>query len=111
MPDTEPPTSIDPVSTLTISVFTRHSSQCPQCGNPRWKRCKCRKSVYIYEAGKVSYKSAKTRSWEQAERIAQAERDARDPVKIERKKIAAAEEAERKIEEAQQVSLEVALDQ
>jgi hypothetical protein len=32
------------VSSLTISVFTPHSSGCPQCGNPQWKRCKCRNS-------------------------------------------------------------------
>lgn len=37
--------------------------------------------------------SAKTRSWEQAERAAQAERDKRDPVKIELQKIAEQEAA------------------
>ena len=37
---------------------------------------------------KDPYVSAKTRSWEQAERVAQAERDKRDPVKIELQKIA-----------------------
>ena len=33
--------------------------------------------------------SARTRSWEQAEKIVQAERDERDPVKIELAKIEA----------------------
>jgi hypothetical protein len=32
--------------------------------------------------GKTTCVSAKTRSWEQAERFAQAERDKRDPVKV-----------------------------
>lgn len=69
-----------PVSTIT--VFTRHSSDCSKRNDPTWKRCKCRKSLYIYEGGKVMYKSAKTRSWEQAERVAQELRDAKDPLKI-----------------------------
>jgi integrase len=76
-------------STTTVTLFTRHAPECSQKGNPQWKRCKCRKSLYIYFDGRVSYKSAKTRSWEQAEKVAQAERDARDPAKIELAKIEA----------------------
>jgi integrase len=99
-------------STTTITVITRHSADCPQT-NPQWKRCKCRKSLYIYENGKVRYASAKTRSWEQAERVAQAERDKRDPVKLELQKIAEqkAAEAERVAAlEASEVTIEDALD-
>jgi integrase len=80
-------------STTTITVLTRHAADCPQRANPQWKRCKCRKSIYIYEAGKVRYRSAKTRSWEQAEKVAQDERDARDPVKIRLREIEAQEAA------------------
>src|SRR5258708_39085422 len=83
------PASTEP-QTTTISVFTRHSEDCPK-SDPQWKRCNCRKSLYIYEDGKVSYKSAKTRSWEQAEKIADAERALRDPVK---RALQAIEEAE-----------------
>lgn len=43
--------------------------------------------------GKTQYISAKTRSWEQAERVAQDERDKRDPVTIELQKIAEREAA------------------
>jgi hypothetical protein len=68
--------------TFTVSVFTRHSAECTKHDNPQWRRCRCRKSLYIYSKGKVTYKSAKTRSWEQAEQVAQAERDAHDPVKL-----------------------------
>jgi len=85
------PAPIEP-QTTTISVFTRHSAECPKT-DPQWKRCTCRKSLYIYEDGKVSYKSAKTRSWEQAEKIADAERAHRDPVKRALKAIEEAEAA------------------
>jgi integrase len=83
-------------STFTVTVLTRHKTACPKKNDPQWKRCKCRKSLYIYEDGHRSYLSAKTRSWEQAEKMAQAERDKRDPVKIELQKIAElqAQEAE-----------------
>ena len=49
-------------STFTITVFTRHSDDCSYKDNPQWKRCKCRKSIYLYEGGKKKYISAKTRS-------------------------------------------------
>jgi integrase len=76
-------------STFTVTVFTRHSADCPKKDVPQWKRCKCRKSIYIYEDGRKSYISAKTRSWEKAEKLAQQERDKRDPVKLEMARLAA----------------------
>ncbi|MGD0680416.1 MAG: hypothetical protein ABR990_00080 [Terracidiphilus sp.] len=76
-------------TTTTISVFTRHQPECPKRDDPTWKRCKCCKSLYIYEGGKVRYVSARTRSWEQAERVARAESDKRDPVKQELARIEA----------------------
>ncbi len=86
-------TNVEPIASFTITVFTRHSEDCPKAANPQWKRCDCRKSLYIREGGKTVYVSAKTRSWEQAERVAQAERDKRDPVKVELLKIAESEAA------------------
>ncbi len=84
----------EPVATTsTISVFTRHSVDCPKRHDPQWRRCNCRRSLYIYEGGKKTVVSAKTRSWQQAERMAQAERDKRDPVKIELQTIAEQEAA------------------
>jgi len=80
-------TPSESIASFTISVFTRHSVDCPQRDNPQWKRCRCRKSLYIREPGKTRYVSAKTRSWEQAERVAQIERDKRDPVKIQLQRI------------------------
>lgn len=81
------------LASLTISVFARHSAECSKRDNPQWRRCKCAKSLYIREGGKTVYMSAKTRSWEAAERVAQLERDKRDPVKIELQKIAESEAA------------------
>jgi hypothetical protein len=80
--------STEPISSFNITVFTRHSGDCLKRRDPHWKRCQCRKSLYIRENGKTVYVSAKTRSWEQAERVAVHERDKRDPVKIELRKIA-----------------------
>ena len=68
--------------TPTVTVFTRHSAECPKAADRSWKRCNCRKSVYIYEGGKVKNISAKTRSWAQAEKFAQVERDKRDPATV-----------------------------
>jgi hypothetical protein len=79
---------MEPISSFTITVFTRHSGDCSKRHDPQWKRCRCRKSLYIREHGKTVYISAKTRSWEQAERVAAQERNRRDPVKIELQKIA-----------------------
>lgn len=73
--------------TTTVTVFTRHSAECPRKDDPNWKRCGCRKSIYIYADGKVSYKSTKTRSWERAEQLAREERDARDPIKIKEREL------------------------
>jgi integrase len=60
--------------------------------------------VYLYEQGKVRYISAKTRSWEQAERFAQGLKDERDPVKVELAKIEAKKAA-------RETGLEAPLDQ
>jgi hypothetical protein len=45
------------------------------------KSSNCPKTLHICEGGKDRRVSAKTRSWEQAERLAQHERDRRGPVK------------------------------
>jgi site-specific recombinase XerD len=102
------------ISVATVSVFTRHSADCSYKDNSQWRRCKCRKSLYIREGGKTTYISAKTRSWEEADRVAQAERDKRDPVKVELRRIALAEAskkaAEREAKAAKQIKVEIALD-
>lgn len=99
------------LTTSTVTVFTRHATDCTYKDKPQWKRCKCRKHVYLYEGGKKTYISAKTRSWEQAERFAQTLRDERDPVKIKLRQIEAADEAKKAAARARESSIEAALDQ
>jgi site-specific recombinase XerD len=86
----------EPLASLTITVFTRHSVNCPKQNDPQWKRCKCCKSLYIRESGKTRYISAKTRFWAEAERVARAELDKRDPVKIALLQISAKRKAQAK---------------
>jgi site-specific recombinase XerD len=103
--------TLDPIASTTITVFTRHSHECPHSDKPQWKRCNCRKSLYIREGKKTAYLSAGTRSWAEAERVAQSERDKRDPVLIELQKIAEHEAAKKAAYEATQKPLGAALDQ
>jgi site-specific recombinase XerD len=68
--------------TLTVSVFTRHNPDCPKFGAKdagEWRRCKCRKYVYTLINGERRTQSAKTRSWETAEEVAQEIQDRFDP--------------------------------
>jgi integrase len=74
-------------ATCTITVFTRHAPDCPKKDDRYWKRCKCRKALYVYENGHDSILSARTRAWEQAERLAKAEREKRDPAERELRRI------------------------
>jgi integrase/recombinase XerD len=86
-------------------VYVRHSLDCLHQENPHWRRCNCRKWLYVYRDGKDSSRSAKTRSWEQAERVAQEIRDSWDPVK---RKLAELEQRKRK-EEAEAITIPDAL--
>lgn len=83
----------------------------PQGSRPQWRRCQCRKSLYIREKGKTVYVSAKTRSWEEAERVAQRERDRRDPVKIALAQFADAEAAKAEAAKAKEKPFDEALQQ
>jgi site-specific recombinase XerD len=103
--------AVESIASLTISVFARHSANCPKRDEPQWRRCNCRKSLYIREGGKTQYVSAKTRSWEAAERFAQSERDKRDPVKLELQKIAESEAAKKAADLPKETTLADALEQ
>lgn len=100
-----------PSQTLTIKVFTRHSPRCPKHDDPQWRKCDCRKSLYIYDQGTVRYQSAHTRSWTKAEAEARKEMDARDPLKKalreiddEKKRLKEAEEAKVSADEARKTA-------
>jgi len=52
----------------SIDIFVRHAADCPHRDNEHWKRCRCRKHLRWTWQGKQHRKTAKTRSWEAAER-------------------------------------------
>jgi integrase/recombinase XerD len=51
----------------SITIFVRHSGACKYAGDETWKRCDCRKSLRWFQGGRQYKRSAKTRSWTQAE--------------------------------------------
>jgi hypothetical protein len=65
----------------TVAVYARHKPECPNKGNPYWRKCRCTKYLYIYGNGSSRQISAKTGSWEKAEEKAQDIRESFDPAK------------------------------
>lgn len=60
---------------MFVSVFTRHLPECQQNGKPNaglFRRCSCPKHLQWSANGRQFRASAKTRSWENAERLARA---------------------------------------
>jgi hypothetical protein len=55
---------------LIVSVYVRHTPDCPARKDRHSRRCRCPKWLYFTYLGKKSRQSARTRSWEQAERNA-----------------------------------------
>jgi integrase len=88
--------------TFSIRVLTRHSANCKHRDDTDYKKCNCRKTVYLYERGKVRYISAKTRSWTKAEQFMRTLIDARDPVK---KALRDIEDRERAKSEAERAAI------
>src|ERR1017187_5661067 len=78
-------------ATTTITVFTRHSAGCSFKGKREYKKCNCRKALYIYEDGRDRTISAKTRSWAKAELFAKSELAYRDPAQRKLREIEAKE--------------------
>lgn len=77
----------------SVIVFVRHSAGCPYEADRFSRRCNCRKHLYIRENGKAIFKSAKTRSWSAAQKLAAAEMSLRDPVNLKLREIADQEAA------------------
>jgi integrase/recombinase XerD len=56
---------------MSVSVYTRHSPECAHADDIYYRRCRCTKYIQgVLDSGKHIRKSAKTRSWEKAEKIA-----------------------------------------
>ena len=92
-------------ATRTVKVIVRHSADCKdKSKGSEWRKCTCRKSLLIYEGegtGRNRRVSAKTRSWEAAEKEAQRWRDSWDPIKRELAKLKAEKEQQQvRIEDA-----------
>ena len=76
--------------TATVTIFVRHSEECEKENGKLardHKKCGCRKWLYIYEGGKGRRVTANTRSWKEAERVAQVERVRLDPIEIAKKRL------------------------
>ncbi len=89
----------------TVKVIVRHSADCKdRKKGSEWRRCRCPKSLLIYDGGGSGANrrvSAKTRSWEQAEKQAQEILDSWNPEKQELKRLRAEKERKQvRIEQA-----------
>lgn len=107
MPATDAP---KPAETFSIKVLTRHSPECPKRDDSTYRKCDCRKQLYIYESGKVRYESAKTRSWAKAEEYMRQKIDARDPVKKALREIEEREAAKAAAQLCREIAVGDALD-
>src|ERR1700722_1940917 len=59
--------SVQVSSIPTVTIFVRHSSDCPRTGDEFYKNCKCRKHLRWSHGGEQYRQSAKTRTWAIAE--------------------------------------------
>jgi integrase/recombinase XerD len=50
-----------------VTIFVRHTDECPSKGDDLYKRCRCPKSLRWYHNGRLFRQSAKTRTWSIAE--------------------------------------------
>ncbi len=84
---------------MIVSVYVRHTPDCPARKDRHSRRCRCPKWLYFTYRGKKSRQSARTRSWEQAEKNARAverEYEARESAASEGRQIKAKEPARRR---------------
>jgi integrase/recombinase XerD len=58
---------------MTITPYRRHSASCPHKSKRGYKGCRCPMWLELWDKGKSMRKSARTRSWEQGQKIARAE--------------------------------------
>jgi hypothetical protein len=68
-----------------LHIYSRHKADCDHADNSQWRRCRCPKwirGVLLNE--QTVRESAKTRSWEQAERLARKMEADADPTRTER---------------------------
>ncbi len=70
-----------------LNIYTRHKTDCEHAEDMRWRRCRCPKWIRgVLPNGIAVRESAKTRSWEQAERNAKQMEAEADPTASEQSK-------------------------
>ncbi len=66
-----------------LHIYTPRSTDCNHADNTQWRRCRCPKWVRgVLPHGEPVRESAKTRSWEQAERFARKMEADADPTQL-----------------------------
>jgi integrase/recombinase XerD len=83
------------ISTATVTVYPRHNAACSKRGAKQIRHCQCPKWIYENYNGTDRRYSAKTRSWNIAEKIRQEIEDSHDPIKAELKKLKETQQAKR----------------
>ena len=58
------------VPDMIISIWTRHSPDCPHSQNSHFRQCRCPKHLHWYHNGKQHRVPAKTEAWEKAQQKA-----------------------------------------
>lgn len=94
---------------MIVSVYARHAPSCPNKKDRYHKRCRCPKWLYFVYKGKKHRESARTRSWEQAEKNARArerEYEARERAAAEGRQVKSKEPAVTTIDKAVERYLE-----
>jgi site-specific recombinase XerD len=72
-----------------LNVYTRHAPECDHRDDMNWRRCRCPKWIRgVLPNGRNLRTSAKTRSWEQAEKFARKVEVDNDPLREEAARIA-----------------------
>src|SRR5215467_862892 len=66
-----------------LSVYSRHSHDCPKKADMSWKRCRCPKWISGTLDGRFIRKSAKTRGWDKAEELKRKWEEATSSKKVE----------------------------
>src|SRR5580698_9253343 len=76
-----------------LFVYSRHTPDCAHKDELKYRRCRCPKWIDGYVDGERVRQSAKTRSWEQAERKARLLEGASDPANLVQPKVSTIAEA------------------
>jgi integrase/recombinase XerD len=63
------PTTVSTPEIPVVTIFVRHSIDCDRRDNETWKKCRCPKHLRWTHSGEQYRRAAKTRSWEQAEKV------------------------------------------